>query len=166
MMTTQDNILLKTAIKMRHEKEFKASNRILKKLDAKYPLNANIQYQYAWSFDILGQEREAVPNYYAAIDNNGLESVDLENAYLGLGSTLRSIGSYDESLDILSKGTELFPTNNALKVFKGMTLYNLKRFKESSTILLQCLIETSEDTDIKSYAKALGLYSQDLDQTF
>ncbi len=41
-----------------------------------------------------------------------------------------------------------------------------KRFKESSTILLQCLIETSEDTDIKSYAKALGLYSQDLDQTF
>ncbi|MGO2710278.1 MAG: tetratricopeptide repeat protein [Leuconostoc mesenteroides] len=123
MMTTQDNILLKTAIKMRHEKEFKASNRILKKLDAKYPLNANIQYQYAWSFDILGQEREAVPHYY------------------GLGSTLRSIGSYDESLDILSKGTELFPTNNALKVFKGMTLYNLKRFKESSTILLQCLIE-------------------------
>ena len=30
----------------------------LKKLDAKYPLNANIQYQYAWSFDILGQEEK------------------------------------------------------------------------------------------------------------
>ncbi|MGX4594277.1 hypothetical protein JNUCC76_10145 [Leuconostoc sp. JNUCC 76] len=56
MMTTQDNILLKTALKMRHEKEFKASNRILKELDAKYPFNAYIQYQYAQALGLYSQD--------------------------------------------------------------------------------------------------------------
>lgn len=59
-----------------------------------------------------------------------------------------------------------FPSNNALKVFYAMVLYNLKETSESMEILLQLLASTSNDKDIKEYSKALVYYSDKLDQTW
>lgn len=54
---------LQQAIKLRKEKEFERSNSLLQDLCTRYPDEAEINYQYAWSFDILGEESRAAPYY-------------------------------------------------------------------------------------------------------
>ncbi|WP_225744999.1 tetratricopeptide repeat protein [Marinilactibacillus sp. Marseille-P9653] len=80
-----------------------------------------MNYQCAWSYDLLREEEKAVPFYKKAIDL-GLDGEDLEGALLGLASTYRTLGRYEESERTFLKGLELFPTNNAVKVFFAMTL--------------------------------------------
>lgn len=153
---------IKTAIDLRNEGKHKESNELLLKLIEDYPDDAFINYQCAWSFDVLGLEVEAVPFYEAAIQL-GLSGKDLEGAILGLGSTYRTIGDYEKSKTIFLKGMELFPSNRAIQVFYSMTLYNLKDHGSAMELLLKCLIDTTKDEEILSYKKAINFYKDHLD---
>ena len=82
---------LEMALSLRGKKEFDKSNRLLMDLAKQNPVDAVIQYQCAWSLDILGHEVKAVPYYEAAL-KLGLPEEDAKGAYLGLGSTYRTIG--------------------------------------------------------------------------
>ena len=106
----------------------------------------------------MGNETEAI--------HLGLSGADLEGAYLGLGSTYRSIGRYHEAEKIFLKGMEEFPTNNAFKGFYAMVLYNLKRYSEAMNIVLNLLAKTSNDEKIKEYQRAIQFYSDKLDETW
>lgn len=157
--------LLDEAINLRESGKQKESNKLIMELVKEFPENAQINYQCAWSFDLLGEEEKAVPFYEKAIDL-GLSGKDLEGALLGLGSTYRTLGKYQESKRTFLKGIELFPTNNAMRTFFAMTLYNLKEHQQAMDILLQCLLETSIDEDIQSYKKAIEFYADKLDETW
>lgn len=110
----------------------------------------------------MGQEAKAVPYDEKAI-TLGLEGVNLEGALLGLGSSYRTLGAYDKSRDVLQKGINSFPNNNALKVFYSMTLYHLNEYYKAMEILLKILSETSNDAKIKEYKEAIDFYSDKLD---
>lgn len=157
--------LLGEAIKLRQTGEQKESNNLLVELVEKCPYSAEVNYQCAWSFDLLGEEEKAVPFYKKAIDL-GLNGKDLEGGLLGLGSTYRTLGKYEESKKTFLEGIELFPTNYAMKTFFAMTLYNLKEHHEAMEVLLQCLLNTSADQEIQSYKKAIEFYSDKLDETW
>ncbi|KAB7672083.1 tetratricopeptide repeat protein [Bacillus sp. B1-b2] len=159
------NDKLNKAIDLRKNGNLKESNEVLSVLVREFPEDALYNYQYAWSFDILGEEEKAVPYYENAI-KIGLPSKDMEGAILGLGSTYRALGEYESSKDILLKGIELFPTNQAIQVFYSMTLYNLKEHSKAMELLLKCLINTTNDKEILSYKKALNFYSDKLDETW
>ena len=153
---------METAIDLRNEGKHKESNDLLLKLIEEYPDDAFINYQCAWSFDVLGLEVEAVPFYEAAIQL-GLSGKDLEGAILGLGSTYRTIGDYEKSKTIFLKGMELFPSNRAIQVFYSMTLYNLNDHSSAMELLLKCLIDTTKDEELLSYKKAINFYKDRLD---
>lgn len=157
--------LLGEAIKLRQTGEQKESNNLLVELVEKCPYSAEVNYQCAWSFDLLGEEEKAVPFYKKAIDL-GLNGKDLEGGLLGSGSTYRTLGKYEESKKTFLEGIELFPTNYAMKTFFAMTLYNLKEHHEAMEVLLQCLLNTSADQEIQSYKKAIEFYSDKLDETW
>ncbi|WP_341963609.1 tetratricopeptide repeat protein (plasmid) [Planococcus maritimus] len=159
------NVLLAEAIKLRETGKEKESNKSMMELVESYPEHPLINYQCGWSFDLLGEEEKAVPFYEKAI-SLGLEGKELEGALLGLGSTYRTLGRYHESKETFLKGGELFPTNNAMKTFLAMTLYNLKEHQEAMEILLQCLVKTTGDEDIQSYKRAIEFYSDKLDETW
>lgn len=152
-------------IDLRKNGDYKESNELLRKLVKKFPGNASINYQCAWSFDLLGEEAKAVPFYEKAIEL-GLPLTEMEGAILGLGSTYRTLGDYDKSKSTFLKGIERFPNNIAMLTFYSMTLYNLNEHKQAMEILLKCLIETTEDTDIISYKKAIEFYSDKLDEVW
>lgn len=118
----------------------------------------------AWSFDVLEQEAEAIKYYEKAIEL-GLPDEDLKEAYLGLGSTYRTIGEYEKSKKVFENAIDRFD-DHSLKVFYAMTLYNLEAHGESMEILLKLLAETSSDKSINSYQKAIMFYSDKLDQLF
>ncbi len=156
-------IELEKAIDLRKNGNYKEFNQLIMKLVQEFPDNATINYQCAWSFDLLGEESRAVPFYENAI-KLGLSSKDLEGALLKLGSTFRTLGEYEKSKNTFQKGIELFPNNRAIQAFYSMTLYNLNKHSEAMELLLKCLIDTTTDDEILSYKKAINFYSNKLDE--
>lgn len=156
---------LDIAIRLRKEGNLEESNRALVNLSNDNPNNSIINYQCAWSLDVMGLEREAVPYYKKAIVL-GLPDDDLKGAFLGLGSTYRTLGEYEKSRKIFEEGLAKFPDNNAFKTFYAMTLYNLKEYPKAMEILLNNLVQTSSDEDIIKYKKAIEFYSDKLDKVW
>ncbi|WP_432409195.1 tetratricopeptide repeat protein [Wukongibacter sp. M2B1] len=85
--------ILKKAIELREHGKVKEANSILVELAKNFPDNAEVNYQCAWSFDVLGLEKEAVPFYEKSIEL-GLPEKDMKEAYLGLGMVNVSKGSF------------------------------------------------------------------------
>lgn len=149
-------------IQMREKGELKKAIQILKQLAHEYPNDSLVNYHFAWCYDLMGLEKEAIPYYEKAIQL-GLPEIDLIEAYLGLGSTYRTVGEYAKSEKLLEEGVTIF-NNNALKVFLSMTKYNLGKHSEAMEILLQLLSSTTKDKDILKFKKAIHFYSDKLDQ--
>lgn len=156
---------LTSAIQLREEGQLNESNELLGKLVTDDPENAELNFHYVWSFDVLGKEAEAAPYYEKAL-HIGLDDSDILSATIGLGSTYRTLGEYKKSKQIFERGIARFPENNALKTFYSMTLYNLGENKKAMEILLTCIVETSNDTDIRIYERAIGFYTDKLDITW
>ncbi|MDN4073076.1 tetratricopeptide repeat protein [Fictibacillus terranigra] len=146
------------AIELRKGGNHKESNKLLMKLVQEFPDDASINYQCAWSFDLLGEESKAVPFYENAI-KLGLSSKNLEGALLGLGSTYRTLGEYEKSKSTFLKGIESFPNNKAIQIFYSMPLYNLNEHSKAMELLLKCLTDTTTDDEISGY-----FYSNKLDE--
>ncbi|GEN86113.1 tetratricopeptide repeat protein [Oceanobacillus sojae] len=161
----QLNQQLQQAIELREKGDANQSRIIILKLLEQNPDHAFLNYQCAWSHDVLGEERTAVPYYEKAIQL-GLEERNLEDALLGLGSTYRTLGEYEKSKSTFLKGIELFPDNKAIQVFYAMTLYNLKEHHQAMEILLKNLAETTNDTDIQKFSRAITYYADKLDTSW
>ncbi|MFV8827760.1 tetratricopeptide repeat protein [Alkalihalobacterium sp. APHAB7] len=156
---------INNAIELRKEGQLKASNQLLLKLVTEHPENAEVNYQCAWSYDVLGEEADAVPFYEKAIEL-GLPGEALEGALLGLGSTYRTLGEYEKSKRVFQRAVNEFPTNHAIKAFYAMTLYNTSDHKMAMELLLKSLLETTADETILKYKKAIYFYSDKLDETW
>lgn len=154
---------LELAIKLRKEGKLEESNKLLMKLVDMYPDNPIINYHCAVSLDVMGLEKDAIQYYEKAIEI-GLPDEEMQGAYLGLGSTFRTLGQYEKSKNIFEEGLEKFPENRGMKVFYAMTLYNLGKHLKAMEILLLCLAETSSDENINKYKKAIKFYADKLDK--
>ncbi|MEI6856290.1 tetratricopeptide repeat protein [Psychrilyobacter sp.] len=157
--------ILKKIIELRKNGEKLKALEIIKTYLKENSNDSIANYQCAWCYDALEREKEAIPYYLKAIEN-GLSSENLEGAYLGLGSTYRSVGEYKKSEEIFERAMSEFPDNKDFEVFYSMTLYNLGDHKKSMEILLRIIGETSNDTKIKSYKDAILFYSDKLDEIF
>jgi tetratricopeptide (TPR) repeat protein len=152
-------------IALRREGSFEKTMAYLRELLTANPNDAVIYYHIAWTHDALGKETDAVPNYEKAIVL-GLTGEDLEGVFLGLGSTYRALGDYQNSKRVFTQAIQTFANNGALKVFNALTEYNLKNHSEAMRLLIAELVRTTNDPQIQKYARALEFYSDKLDQTF
>lgn len=156
---------LEKAIELRKVGKLKESNEILLHLVNEHPDDSMINYQCAWSFDALDLEENAIQYYEKAI-SIGLPDEELRGAYLGLGSTYRTLGRYKESKEVFEEGLAKFPQDRSMEIFYAMTLYNLKENSKAMEILLNCIVQTTADKDIESYQKAIEFYSDKLDEVW
>lgn len=154
---------LQQAIELRSSKQFDSAMVAFTNLIRIYPDNALVHYHFAWLFDNLGQETNALPHYEKAIQL-GLPGNDLREALLGLGSTYRTVGLYQKSAETFEQAIQRFPDANEFKVFYAMTLYNLGRSHEAVTLLLKHIAGNSRDENVLKYASAIDLYANDLDK--
>lgn len=134
---------------------------LLKQLDARYPNIAEINYQLAWTCDVLGREAEALPFYEKAVAL-GLPPNELSGALLGLGSTLRNLGQLERSAEVLRSGRAQFPDNREFDVFLALTLHDLRQHSEATRLLLQVIADTSEDPGLTAYQRAIRFYAGQL----
>ncbi len=138
---------LQHIITLKENGQLEEANRLMVALVKEEPENGFFHYHCAWTYDSLGKEKEAVPHYEKAIQL-GLESEDLEGAYLGLGSTYRTLGQYEQSKRIFEQAIRKFPKAEHLKVFYAMTLYNLGENSKAMEILLNTLLLTTNHEGI------------------
>jgi tetratricopeptide (TPR) repeat protein len=133
----------------------------LKDLDARYPNVAEINYQLAWTCDVLGREAEALPFYEKAVAL-GLPENELAGALIGLGSTLRNLGQFERSAEVLRSGQAQFPDNREFDVFLALTLHDLRQPTEALKLTLEVLCDTTDDPGLTAYQRALRHYSRKL----
>ena len=129
------------------------------------PLDAEVQFEAACVHDFLGQESDAVPYYRAAMAGK-LAPEQLRSAYLGLGSTYRVLGRYEQSETTLAEGLARFPDANEMKVFIAMAQYNRGKAKQAVEALLSLLAETSGDEAVRKYQTAIAFYAKDVDKSW
>lgn len=160
------------AIRLREEGRAKQDQAILGKartllleLVAAYPEDAEINFQTAVAHDNSGLGREAVPYYERALEL-GLSGPDLERALLGLGSTYRYLGRYQEAESTLRRGVREFPHNRALQVFLAIALHNTKQDKEAIELLVTNLMETTSDEKLQYFKRPIMYYAQNPDETW
>jgi tetratricopeptide (TPR) repeat protein len=152
------------AVRLRKEGRAEEARAILLELVTERPDDPQVHYQCAWVHDSLGREREAVPFYECAIAD-GLTGRDLEGAFVGLGSTYRSLGEFRKAIETLRQGVAWFPETRAMEVFLAMALYNVGEHHEATELLLQTLAETSADEKISAYKEAILFCAGRLDET-
>ncbi|MFD4370374.1 tetratricopeptide repeat protein [Streptomyces sp. NPDC058486] len=146
-------------------------------LAGRLPGDAEVAYQTAWAHDVLGLEAQAVPYYETALADTGsgsgsgtgtgtgtgLTADDRRGALLGLGSTYRTLGRYEDAAALLERAAAEFPEDGALRAFLAMALYNTGRHHDSVRLLLTLLAATSEDPSVRTYRAAIEHYARDLD---
>ncbi|MFE5831134.1 tetratricopeptide repeat protein [Streptomyces sp. NPDC056488] len=159
--------LLAEAVALRQGGRREEARERLVALSARWPDDAGIAYQTAWAHDVLGLEAQAVPYYEKALgDASGrLAPDDRRGALLGLGSTYRVLGRYEDAVALLTRAADEFPEDGSLRAFLAMALYNTGRHHESVSLLLRLLASTSEDPSVRTYRPAIEHYAEDLDAT-
>ena len=157
-----ENIMIQ-AIALRKAEKFDESRDLLKPLLENKLYQAQAHLQTAWSYDIQGKEEEAIDHYLNALKGN-LNEIDKKDSLLGLSSTLRSLGRYEDALIYFEKAIKNYPDFNEIKPFYAMCLYNLGRNKEAVSLLLNLLLDTTDEASIISYKRAISLYAEDLDR--
>jgi tetratricopeptide (TPR) repeat protein len=138
---------------------------ILLDLLTSYPDDAEINFQTAVAYDNSGLGRQAIPYYVHALEQ-GIAGADLERCLLGLGSTYRYLGYYQEAEETLRRGVQEFPENRGLQIFLAIALYNTEKYKEAMEIVITNLLETTSDEKIQYFKRPIEYYSQHLDETW
>jgi tetratricopeptide (TPR) repeat protein len=156
---------LERAINLRETGKLEEARALLLELINEEPLNPSVWYQCAWIHDVLELEREAIPYYKRALELE-LEEEERQGALLGLGSTYRALGMYDEAKLIFEEAMRAYPDNREYQVFYAMVRFNQNAFSEAMEIILKQLAETSNDKGIQSYKKAILFYSDKLEKTW
>ena len=154
---------LTTARALRANGKHAEARDLLVALVIQNPNDAELQYETACVHDFLGDEASAIAYYRAALLGR-LSLEHLRGAYLGLGSTYRTLGQYTEAQVTLRQGLERFPEANEMKVFLAMTLYNLGQSRAAVECLLTVLAQTSSDNDIQAYRRAILFYAEDIER--
>jgi tetratricopeptide (TPR) repeat protein len=145
--------------------DLEAARALALALVAGHPGDAQLQYEAACVHDQLGLEAEAVPFYEAALAL-GLSPESLRGAYLGLGSTLRTLGRYEQAEATLRAGLARFADAAEIRTFLAMTLHNRGQSRQAVEMLLGVVADTSADAHVAAYRRAIRFYAQDVERTW
>jgi tetratricopeptide (TPR) repeat protein len=156
---------LARAIELRESGELEQALPLLLELREELPDDPQVAIQTAWVHDSLGLEEQAVPHYEAALACE-LPDDQARGAYLGFGSTLRTLGRDADSERVFAEGIERFPDFLPLRVFYAMLEYNLGHSREAVRTLIEVVLEATDDPTILRYRRSLSGYAEDLDRSW
>lgn len=126
----------------------------LLQLDAQHPNIAEINYQLAWTCDVLDRAADALPYYEKAVAL-GLPPNELSGALIGLGSTLRTLGRMERSAEVLRSAQIQFPDNPEMAVFLALTLHQQGRTADALRLALETLLAGTDDPGLTAYQRAI-----------
>lgn len=126
-----------------------------------FPDDARVLYEYAGTFDSAGQESHALAAYDLALDA-GLREPYRRRALIQKASTLRHLKRYQESLAILDDLRERWPDNDAIAVFRALTLHDMGADASAAGDLARYLVANSMHADTDRYRRSLTRFTDEL----
>ena len=156
---------IQQARKLRRADELEESQQLLLNLLQIHEEDALVLYEVGGSYDVLGEEKEAIPYYQQAIDH-GLDGDDLQECLVCLGSSQRNVGDFEEAVETLEEAADQFPDNNSSRAFLALAYYSDGQDDKAVQILLDLLLKTTKDKDILAFANALDYYKDNLDEVW
>ena len=153
---------IEQARELRQVDKLEESQELLLNLLKKEPKHPLVLYEVGGSYDVLGEERKAIPYYKQALAA-GLDGEDYQECLICLGTCYRNIGAVDDALAVLKRFTKEFPDLNSGRVFLALAYYSDGREDETTRILLDLLLETTSDEDILAYAGTIEFYRDHLE---
>ncbi|KZE76793.1 hypothetical protein A9P44_07085 [Paenibacillus polymyxa] len=157
-----DHMIAK-ASELRRTGQAKEARKLLLEALKQEPKDAELWYQTAWTHDVLGLEKDAVPFYEKSL-GMALSAESRRGAILGLSSTYRVLGDYAKAKAWLDTGINEFPDYRPFRIFYAMVLYNLGEYGKAMQGLLMEIAETSSDVSTQEYSRAIQYYADKLDQ--
>jgi tetratricopeptide (TPR) repeat protein len=153
------------ARQLRRVDKLDESQALLLQLLEEYPQDPVVLFEVGGSYDVIGQEKQAIPYYRQAVEA-GLDGDDLQECLLCLGINHRVIGQFEEAVAVLEKTAHQFPDDNSGRVFLALAYYSDGREDEAVRLLLEILLETTQDENILAYADTLDFYKEHLDEVW
>ncbi len=126
----------------------------LQTLAARHPNVAEIEYQLAWTLDVLARPAEAVPHYEKAVAL-GLAPNELSGALIGLGMAHRALGEAARAVAVLRSARTQFPDHREIDAFLALALHDAGESREAVRLLVEALCDTTEDPGIAAAQRAL-----------
>lgn len=165
-MTELDrNTLLDQAGALRERGEARAAIELLVPYAEANHDDGEVALMIAELCDSSGRTREAVPHYERALASD-LPIEDFIEASIGLGSSLRALGEYEQSIAILDAAHAKRPDNRVVETFLAMAQFNAGHQQKAFETLLRILSEASANQDIRAYSGALTFYAEDIAATW
>lgn len=158
-------IMIADAIKERRLENKDKALEILEHAKQHFPKTPLVDYQIGWTHDVLGRKADALDAYKQSIEL-GVQGKDRLELFIGLSSTLRSLGRYLEALEVIDQACAENPQDLVTKVFRSLVLNNLHRGDEAIGELLNVLLDSTTDCQVRKYARSLEFYSIRLREVF
>jgi tetratricopeptide (TPR) repeat protein len=119
-----------------------------------HPDNPRLVYEVGGSYDTAGREEIAVGHYRRALEL-GLDGELRRRCLLQFASSLRNLGSVDESLTMFDEAIAEYPDSPSLGVFKALTLHASSRPNAAFASLLMTVVEHLESPEVARYQAAI-----------
>lgn len=148
---------------LRREDRLEESQDLLFELLEMFPDDPEVLFEVGGSFDVMGLEPKALPYYRQAIDS-GLEGEALNECMICLGSSQRLVGEFQEAVDTLEDAVAEFPDSESAKAFLALAYYSNDQYDESVGLLLDLIVRTTGDEELKAYADTLDYFKDNLDE--
>lgn len=157
--------MIARARELRREDNLEDSQAVLLDLLDEYPEDPQVLFEVGGSYDVLGEEPQAIPFYRRAVEA-GLKGEELHECLVCLGSSYRVTGEYGQAVTTLERAVAKFPDNNSGRVFLALAYYSDGREDEAVSLLLDLLLKTTKDEEILAYADTLDYYKDNLDEVW
>ena len=151
------------ARRLREQDELEESQAVLLALMDDFPEDPVVLYEVGGSYDVLGEERDAIPYYEDAIEE-GLSGPDLQECLICLGSCHRVIGEFAAAVKVLETAVAQFPENKSGHVFLSLAYYANSQKEAAMRTLLDVLLQTTTNEDILSYTDVFEFYKDNLEE--
>lgn len=154
---------IERAKELRRQDDLEESQELLFELLEEYPDDPEVLFEVGGSFDVMGLEPEAMPYYRQAIDH-GLEGEALVECMICLGSSQRLVGDFQDAVNTLEEAVEEFPQSESAKAFLALAYYSNQQYEEAVSHLLDLLVRTTNDGELRAYGDTLDYYKDNLDE--
>ena len=119
-----------------------------------HPNHPRAVYEVGGAYDTAGQEERAV-DYYERALQLGLEGDLRRRCLLQLGSTLRNLSRFDESLAVFEEAIAEFPSSFSLPIFKALTLHAQGHANAALALVLHAVADHADSPEIARYEAAI-----------
>ncbi len=127
----------------------------LKALDARHPHTPEIAAEIAFTHVSRGEDAAAIEHYDRALALGLPTPAEQANALAGRAACLLRLGRAEEAAAGLERARAQFPENAEFAAYLAVALKRAGRADEACTLLLDTLLELSDDVGLSAHQRSL-----------